>query len=236
MVRCLVIAFCSLVFTANSFSQVSSPKESQKQSIHGRVIEAKTGQPIRKVIVQVFGGPGQSFKSHTATTSADGTFFIRRHFPGAIRGESPTPRICAENRGPRSAVIYVAARAKHDHVDLQDGSCRCDFRKDCGLGRRPDGRGHCERLSARGPSIPQTGMSGSYGSATTNDLGEYRISDLRPGKYLISALPTQGAPVVHSGENGKPREHLVYATTFYPGTLDQARAIAVEARGGQDAR
>jgi hypothetical protein len=31
----------------------------------------------------------------------------------------------------------------------------------------------------------------------TNDRGEYRIADLRPGKYLISATPSQRAAAVH---------------------------------------
>lgn len=73
------------------------------------------------------------------------------------------------------------------------------------------------------------------GIAMTNDLGEYRISDLQPAKYLISALPSQPAPVVHADEKGKPTERLVYASTFYPGTVDRSRAVAVTVRAGQDA-
>ena len=232
MVRCLVIAFCSLVFTANSFSQVSSPKEPQKQSIHGRVIEAKTGQPIRKVIVQVYGGAGQSFKSHTATTSADGTFSIDDISPGRYAVSLQHPGFVQKTAGP-------AQRS----FTLQPGqsTTMLTFKMEAAgviSGKIVDSDGDpmaAVTVNASLPgSMPQTGMAGSYGSVMTNDLGEYRISDLRPGKYLISALPTQGTPVVHSAENGKPKEHLVYATTFYPGTLDNTRAIAVETRGGQD--
>jgi hypothetical protein len=71
------------------------------------------------------------------------------------------------------------------------------------------------------------------GYGTTNDLGEYRIVNLRPGKYLISAAPSQRAPAVHVEEKGKAKEQLVYASaTYYPGTVDKSRAIAVEVHAG----
>jgi protocatechuate 3,4-dioxygenase beta subunit len=65
------------------------------------------------------------------------------------------------------------------------------------------------------------------GYGMTNDRGEYRIADLRPGKYLISATPSQRAAAVHVEENGKPKEQLFYAPTYYPGTVDKSQATAV---------
>lgn len=185
MVRWLVIAFSSLVFATNSLSQIPPPKEPQKQSVHGRVIEAKTGQPIRKVIVQVFGGAGQSFKSHTATTSADGTFSIDDISPGRYAVNLQHPGFVQKTAGP-------AQRS----FKLQPGqsTTMLTFKMEAAgviSGKIMDSDGDpiaAVTVNASLPgSMPQTGMSGSYGSATTNDLGEYRISDLRPGKYLISA-------------------------------------------------
>jgi len=82
MIRWLVVGMCFAVFAASSLGQVDAPKEQQKQSVQGKVLEAKSGQPIRKVSIQVFGGSGQTYGRHEATTSADGTFTIEDMTPG----------------------------------------------------------------------------------------------------------------------------------------------------------
>ena len=232
MLRWMVIAFSCLVVTANCLSQMDSAKEPQKQSIHGRVIEAKSGQPIRKVRVEVAGGAGQSFGSHSATTSADGTFSIEDIPPGRYT-------VNLQHAGFVQTMTSPGQRT----FTLQPGQSMTmlKFKMDAAgviSGKIVDSDGDpisAVTVNATPPgSMPLTGIFGSFGSAATNDLGEYRISDLRPGKYLISALPSQRAPVVHD-EKGKTKEPLVYASTFYPGTIDRTRAIALEVRGGQDA-
>ena len=82
MMRCLAVAFFCMVVAATSSSQTDAPKEAQKQSIQGKVVEAKSGQPVRKVNVEVVGGAGQSFGPHSATTIEDGTFTIEDLKPG----------------------------------------------------------------------------------------------------------------------------------------------------------
>ena len=76
MVRWVVLAFSCLIVTASSPSQTDVPKEAKKQSVQGKVVEAKSGQPIGKVDVEVIGGAEQSSGHHSATTGADGTFSI----------------------------------------------------------------------------------------------------------------------------------------------------------------
>ena len=82
MVRWLVVGICCAVFATNSLGQAEAPKEEQKQSVQGKVVDAKSGQPIRKVNIQVFGGAGQSYGRHEAITGADGTFTIEDMTPG----------------------------------------------------------------------------------------------------------------------------------------------------------
>lgn len=52
--------------------------------------------------------------------------------------------------------------------------------------------------------------------AQTNDLGDFRVHGLTPGKYYVSASAGGGAP------------------TFYPGVASIAEAVPVEVRAGQD--
>lgn len=82
MLRWLVLALSCLVVPASSLSQTDVPKEVKKQSVQGKVIEVKSGQPIRKVNVEVMGGAGQSYARHSATTSTDGTFTMEDMTPG----------------------------------------------------------------------------------------------------------------------------------------------------------
>lgn len=62
-------------------------------------------------------------------------------------------------------------------------------------------------------------------AATTNDLGEYRIAGVSPGKYYVSATYL-GNPVlrqtVDRSANGPPGQN--FAPTYYPGTLDVSTA------------
>src|SRR5207302_1348216 len=148
MLRGFMLALSCLVVPTISQSQADAPKEAKKQSIQGKVIEARSGQPVRKVKVEVIGGPEASAGRHTATTTAG------EHRFGLLR------------------------------VDT--------------------------------------------GAVTTNDLGEYRIADLRPGKYLISVTPPQRGSAPPAGEKGNAKERLVYAPTYYPGTVDKSQAIEVE--------
>ena len=65
------------------------------------------------------------------------------------------------------------------------------------------------------------------GSATTNDIGEYRLFGLAPGQYYVSAVPApQGqvfGPAAPAALEG-PEAQNGYAPTFYPGTPVAASA------------
>jgi len=63
-------------------------------------------------------------------------------------------------------------------------------------------------------------------------LGEYRIADLRPGKYIVQANPprTEAPPPSPNEKDNTGR--LVYVPTYYPGTLDQRQSVTVELFAG----
>lgn len=73
------------------------------------------------------------------------------------------------------------------------------------------------------------------GQALTNDRGEYRIADVRPGKYCIQVdlhpmMPGSGSLPVPSSTAGAPRTEFV--STYYPSAIDMAHATRIEARAG----
>jgi hypothetical protein len=70
----------------------------------------------------------------------------------------------------------------------------------------------------------------------TNDLGEYRLFGLRPGRYFISAIYRPGQRL----EPGKDDEDAAdtgksgYVTTYYPNSTDPAKGIALSIKTGDE--
>ena len=75
--------------------------------------------------------------------------------------------------------------------------------------------------------------SRNYGNAATNDLGEFRISNLRAGRYKITASPSQTS---QPPENKNGKDPSIFLTTHYPGVLDEDQAVAVEIHAGGETR
>ena len=72
-------------------------------------------------------------------------------------------------------------------------------------------------------------------SVQTNDLGEYRLFGLRPGRYFVSAGFPQWSRFAR-GDNSEDTQpgQQGYAKMYYPGTPDAARAIAVPVKAGEE--
>jgi len=66
-------------------------------------------------------------------------------------------------------------------------------------------------------------------TVVTNDLGEYRVFGLRPGRYFLSAVYRPGQRLEPSGEDddAEGAGKSGYAQAYYPGTTDPARATAL---------
>ena len=72
------------------------------------------------------------------------------------------------------------------------------------------------------------------GFGSTNDLGEFRIPDLRAGHYTLMATPPEGLRVPHPADKNVSHDNVIYTTTYYPGTLDKQDAGAVEVHPGDE--
>jgi hypothetical protein len=76
------------------------------------------------------------------------------------------------------------------------------------------------------------------GTATTNDLGEYRVFGLAPGKYYVSAgvAITATAASMAVDRSAEPRPDEDYVSTYYPGVTDSSAAIMIEVAAGEQLR
>ncbi|HUD98859.1 MAG TPA: carboxypeptidase-like regulatory domain-containing protein [Bryobacteraceae bacterium] len=73
------------------------------------------------------------------------------------------------------------------------------------------------------------------GSGHTNDLGEYRIYGLAPGKYYVRASVEDDTDNDELDRSAVP-EHEFYVTTYYPGVTDPAVAVPFEVGPGAQLR
>jgi len=65
----------------------------------------------------------------------------------------------------------------------------------------------------------------------TNDLGEYRIYGLSPGKYYVTAALKNDRDEDEVDRSAVPRSNS-YVTTYYPGVVDPAAAVLLEVGPG----
>ena len=85
--------------------------------------------------------------------------------------------------------------------------------------------------------LPRAGRNANnFGSGTTNDLGEFRISGLRAGRYKVTGFPPQGSRALNSKDGSGAKEQSIYLTTYYPSVLDEGEALAVEVHSGTETR
>ncbi len=74
--------------------------------------------------------------------------------------------------------------------------------------------------------------------ASTNDLGEYRLFGLTPGRYYLSV--THGRPTVSFARSrtGRetPAESQAYPTLYYPGVPDVSQAAPLKLEPGEERR
>jgi protocatechuate 3,4-dioxygenase beta subunit len=79
--------------------------------------------------------------------------------------------------------------------------------------------------------------------ANTSDIGEYRIPNLMPGRYIASASPRGGmnnqgmnAMQTPSLEPLPDKPEMAYATTYYPSSGQQSAAVPVDVGPGAEVR
>lgn len=184
--------------------------------IRGRVVDGQTGQPLARARVRIANGPGGA----TLITDASGSFEFTQ-LPAGRYGLSLSkrgymagtyPESSRTMRGRTGIVVEDGQVLENVTAPLYHGGAI--------TGRLLDAYGDpVDNVSVRvlrtGGRVPQASQS-----SLSNDLGEFRVSHLQSGSYVLLAMPngrgdsTEDAPV----------------PTFYPGVLsiDQAQPIGVE--------
>ena len=243
-------AWLTLVLCAAAHGQAQAPPQTpaapapSKGSITGQVVNAKTGAPLRKASIrltpvmtggQVAGAPQPSIRS--ADTDDQGRF----SFSGLDAGKY---RLAAERQG--------FLRQSYGERKYSGGGTPvlvADGQEVKGLLFRlnPQGVITGKVLDEDGEPLANVqvrAMRYLYANgkrqwmqvqnANSSDIGEYRLADLQPGRYLVSTNPRNvGRNMVMQSNEALPQTpDLTYATTYYPSASDSTAAIPVDVGAG----
>jgi hypothetical protein len=228
----LLILLIPLVLLRTAFAiQASPPEQASTPSLQGKVLQESDGQPIRKASVQLNGRKGPTDTPYSAITDAQGQFRIDNVQPGQYVVVVEHPGF-VQSGASRRISISVQPDKNDLILHMQPAAVIS--------GKIVDMDGDAIRdvsvIATRGGSIGAARNSHSYGYGATNDLGEFRISDLRAGRYKITASPRQGSHPSGLKESSNGKDQSIYLTTSYPGVLDEDQAVAVEIHAGAETR
>jgi protocatechuate 3,4-dioxygenase beta subunit len=224
----------TLLFLPLALAAQTTPAESC--TVSGQVTNASTGEPVRRALValrRIEAAPGVTNiqVAQSGSTDAAGRFAIAGVAPGKYR-------LTAEHNG--FLVTQYGARGPNKPgtpLTLEPGQKSSDLV----LRLTPHGVITGRVLDDEGEPVSnvdvqlsrQQYMQGRKqmvraGGSNTNDLGEYRIFGLAPGRYFLSATMRQN-PIA-------PQTDDDYVTTWFPRTTDAAAAGLIDVSPGTQLR
>ena len=225
------LAFAGLLCSAAVWAQPAQPARVAR--IEGRVV-ALGGEPIARASVKLE-GPGAPL---TRLTNAEGRFVLDAIPPGREY------KLTAERTGFLTGRYGARTPwAEAMPLTLDSGSVL----RDVVVELTPQGVISGRILNSDGDPIRNVHVSAlrpSYlkgkrrpeeaAKDSTNDQGEYRISNLAPGRYYVMASDNENdAPVAVEGATEPPLSNI---PTYYPNTAEFRGASAITVGAGAEVR
>ena len=222
----------------------------------GRVVNALTGEPVKKVNVRLTvrrtggggmavarlgtfaGTPNAGLQGYSGSSAADGTFRIEGIEPGVYN--------LSGNKSGFLSTNYGAKRPNQmgTGVTLNPGQQLTDITLSLTpqavlTGKVTDEDG--DPVSGGNVQLVwQTWQRGKLrymprNGGPINDLGEYRIANVQPGKYYLLVQHFPGGRMGMQELNTAPgKPDIRPVRTYYPGTTALASATQIEVKAGQD--
>jgi hypothetical protein len=223
-------------FLSPALSQTVEQPAKSTGSVSGRIVAGDTGRPLRRaqVTLSMSGGGGPP---RGASTSLDGRYQLNDLPPGRY--------ILTVRRSGYLAMQFGQVRPNEQPRPLDIGSGQrlehIDFtlpRMGSILGRVLDDGG--EPLAgaivwAMRPIFLEGRRQlvvASGGLQGTDDLGQFKLTDLPPGSYYVRAMSRETWTVVTKSQ----RQLMGFSPTFHPGTQRVGEARLVEVSVGQQVR
>ena len=234
--RALVFPLALLLALSAYAQKNSKPPKEESCSVSGIVMKMADSAPLRKARV-VLRSVDDPKRTVGAVTNAEGRFALKDVESGRYHLNVTRVGFVASEYGqrkPDTLGAVLTLRAGQDLKDLQ-------FRLiPAGVisGRIYDDDG--EPL----PSVEVSAVRQVYSegkrtrasamSATTNDLGEYRLYGLAPGRYFVSSVYPRWNRGDGPDDESIDEEKEGYAKLYYPGTADVAKAGPITIKAGEE--
>ena len=233
--RSLPILSLLLLTSFRSFGQslqtpaTSIPSDKKSATVAGSVLRLDTGEPLKKARVTLQGHADEEF-SVFSLTDEQGHFLFENVPPGSYvlevsrNGYVDAPRAIltlAPGQSMTDLVFKLAHTAAiSGHVFDEDGE---PIAKAAVITYRASRRQGKEQEIGDDPVL-------------TNDLGEFRIFDLAPGRYYIAVNFRPEDPFHRYTPTSDQKLNAGYLPSYYPNTMDPAKAQAISVRPGDEIR
>ncbi len=229
--RCIAILLLTQIAV---FAQPSKPEE--LSVIEGRVVNSATGGPLAKAdltLERIDQKSGQANweRSYTANSDSSGKFLIRNILPGQYRLRASHSGFLDFEYGSRKAQANGTVLDLKQPQQIKDAELRLTPQGVI-TGRIVDADG--EPMEATIQLLRQRYVYGKKVMMAAriylaNDIGEYRISGLSPGKYYL---------YVEARKSTTPLSEIPeeYVPVYYPGSMDMAGAATIDVLPGSQLR
>jgi protocatechuate 3,4-dioxygenase beta subunit len=235
-----ILPHCLSAFQAPPGQTDQTAGNAKPGSVTGKVVNAVTGVPLRKVKLNLTGAAGQPAGS--AESDDQGAFAFadltpgQYHLRGSRNGFSEQPYAARPN-SMLGTPLRIASEQKLTGLTFklwpdaiiagkvldEDGEALANVMV---MAMRP------MYLQGQRQLLP-AGMP-----VQTNELGEYRISQLKSGKYLVTVtlgmMAVQNLTAASKPADDKPER--AYTTTYYPDATSPSQATYTTVKPGEEVR
>jgi uncharacterized protein (DUF2141 family) len=227
-VSAFTISLTFLTWLLSVAPALAQQAETNNFELSGNVINAATGEPVSRALVQMQTPVG---KAQFAGT--DGTFVFKNLARGRYNLTASKPGFFNEQQLGR----WNAWMNSFQDVPSE---------KEVVLKLTPEGIIYGEVKNENGEPIEgvtvraqrwqtENGRKSLQNArdAATDDEGNFRLAELKPGSYHLSFVPVgRGGWVTYDKLNRKKQTDEGYGAQFYPGVADVESSTAIELRGG----
>jgi hypothetical protein len=236
LVACL-LSFCSAFAQHEPASNTSiGVGKSPKAVITGRVVNVISNEPIARASLSLMPEGSEGLRQPRSFTSdAKGEFRIENLSTGRYRlhVEKTGYVLIKQGKPRRDASFSITLKSNEEvrKVSLQMAPTAAVTGRLVNEQGEPVANVSVAALRASRLRRP-TSFQDYSDSATTNDLGEYRLFGLAPGSYHLRASFWGSMELIGSGSESPVR----YAPVFYPGVAAREEAAAIQLRPGDEVR
>ena len=226
-----IALFAPVIHAQQTSARPATEKTAETCTLEGRVVGAIKGEPVRKATLLLSQADKPQGQRYSTTTGPGGSFAMQDIEPGKYR--------LIVMKGGYARTQYGSRSPGHPGITLSlDPGQQM---RDLIVRLTPQAVITGRVLDEDGEPVPWVSLQlleygysrgkrqhQPAGFAMSNDLGEYRMFDLAPGRYFLSANPQ----VEMDQSAGGPS----YASTYYPGTTDATGATVLDVRPGVQLR